>query len=72
MIAKAILRDGGLFIPHVQQAANLCQEQEVQVRFEILESGDEEGIFQQTAGLLKKQKIDPLTFQTDQRSEWDE
>ena len=72
MIAKAILRDGGLFIPHVRQAANLCQDQEVRVRFEILEPGDEERIFQQTAGLLKKQKIDPLKFQDDQRSEWDD
>jgi hypothetical protein len=71
MIAKAILRNGGLFIPNVQAAA-LQPNQEVRVEFEILEQHAEDDIFRKTAGLLKRKKIDPLKFQADQRTEWDE
>ena len=71
MITKAILRNGGLFIPNVQ-AATQHPDQEVRVRLEILEQHAEDDIFQKTAGLLKHKKIDPLKFQADQRAEWDE
>jgi hypothetical protein len=71
MIAKAIFRDGGLFIPNVQ-AAVLHPDQEVHVRFELLEQPTNEDIFQKTSGLLKQRKIDPLKFQDDLRSVWDE
>ncbi|MDU9049003.1 MAG: hypothetical protein Q3M30_09130 [Candidatus Electrothrix sp. Rat3] len=71
MIAKAILRNGGLFIPNVQATA-LHPDREVRVRFEILKQQGEEDIFLKTAGLLKRKKIDPLKFQADQRAGWDE
>lgn len=68
MIARAILKNGGLFIPNVEAA--LHSEREVRVRFEILEQHAEEDIFKKTAGLLKGKDVDPLRFQDAQRDEW--
>jgi hypothetical protein len=69
MIAKAIIKDGGLFIPNVDLAA-LHSEQEVRIQFEVIDHLDEDDIFKKAAGLLKNNKIDPLKFQNDQRDEW--
>ena len=66
MIAKAIIKDGGLFIPNVDLPA-LHSEQEVRIQFEVIDQRDEEDIFRKAAGLLKNKKIDPLKFQDEQR-----
>jgi hypothetical protein len=69
MIAKAIIKNGGLFIPNIQSVARY-RNREVRVEFKILEQETDENIFRKTAGLLKRKKIDPLKFQADQRAEW--
>lgn len=69
MIAKAIIKNGGLFIPNIQSVARY-RNREVRVEFKILEQETDENIFKKTAGLLKRKKIDPLKFQADQRAEW--
>ena len=69
MIANAIIKDGGLFIPNVDLAA-MHSEQEVRIQFEVIDQIDEDDIFKKAAGLLKDKKIDPLKFQNDQRDEW--
>ena len=66
MIAKAIIKDGGLFIPNVDLPA-LHSEQEVWIQFEIIGQLDEDDIFDKTAGMLKNKEIDPLKFQDEQR-----
>ncbi|MCI5122751.1 MAG: hypothetical protein D3908_16500 [Candidatus Electrothrix sp. AUS4] len=70
MIAKAIIKNGGLFIPDVQ-SLDQYRNRVVRIEFRILEQKDDEDIFRKTAGLLKRKKIDPLKFQADQRAEWD-
>ena len=70
MITKAIIKNGGLFIPDVQ-SLDQYGNQEVRIEFRILEQKVDEDIFRKTAGLLKRKKIDPLKFQADQRAEWD-
>jgi hypothetical protein len=70
MIAKAIIKNGGLFIPDVQ-SVDQYRNREVRIEFKILEQQTDEDIFKKTAGLLKRKKIDPLKFQVDQRAEWD-
>ena len=70
MIAKAIVKDGGLFIPNVDLTA-LHSEQEVRIQFEVIDQLDEDDIFKKTAGMLKNRRIDALKFQDDQRNEWD-
>ncbi len=70
MITKAIIKDGGLFIPNVD-LGSLHPNREVKIEFEILEKQSNEAIFKQAAGLLQHKKIDPLKFQSDQRNEWD-
>ena len=70
MIANAIIKDGGLFIPNVDLAA-LHSAQEVRIKFEVIGQQDEDDIFKKTAGMLKNKQIDPLKFQDDQRNEWD-
>ena len=70
MIANAIVKDGGLFIPNVDLAV-LHSEQKVRVQFEVIDQQDEDDIFDKTAGMLKNRRIDPLKFQYDQRNEWD-
>jgi hypothetical protein len=69
MIANAIIKDGGLFIPNVDLAA-MHSEQEVRIQFEVIDQIDEDDIFKKAAGLLKDKKIDPMKFQNDQRDEW--
>lgn len=69
MIANAIVKDGGLFIPNVDLTA-LHSEQKVRIQFEVIDQLDEDDIFKKAAGLLKDKKIDPLKFQNDQRDEW--
>lgn len=69
MIANAIIKDGGLFIPNVD-LASLHSAQEVRIQFEFIDQLDEDDIFKKAAGLLKDKKIDPLKFQNDQRDEW--
>lgn len=69
MIATAIIKDGGLFIPNVDMTV-LNSEQEVRIQFEVIDQLDEDDIFRKAAGLLKNNKIDPLKFQNDQRDEW--
>jgi hypothetical protein len=66
MIAKAIIKDGGLFIPNVD-LASLHSKQEVRIQFEVIDQLDEEDIFKKTAGMLKNRRIDPLKFQDEQR-----
>ena len=70
MITKAIIKNGGLFIPDIQ-SLDQYGNQEVKIEFRILEQKADENIFKKTAGLLKRKKIDPLEFQADQRAEWD-
>ena len=70
MIANAIIKDGGLFIPNVD-LASLHSKQEVRIQFEVIDQQDEDDIFKKTAGMLKNRRIDPLKFQDDQRNEWD-
>jgi hypothetical protein len=66
MIANAIVKDGGLFIPNVE-LASLSSEQEVRIQFEVIDQLDEDDIFKKAAGLLKDEQIDPLKFQDEQR-----
>ncbi|MCI5146598.1 MAG: hypothetical protein D3923_13990 [Candidatus Electrothrix sp. AR3] len=70
MIAKAIIKNGGIFIPNVQSVDQYLN-QEVRIEFKILGQRADENIFRKTAGILKRKKIDPLKFQADQRAEWD-
>lgn len=69
MIANAIIKDGGLFIPNID-LSSLHSEQKVRIKFEVIDQLDEDDIFKKAAGLLKDKKIDPLKFQNDQRDEW--
>lgn len=55
MIAKAIIKDGGLFIPNVDLAA-LHSQQEVRIQFEVIDQLDEDDIFKKTNGMLKNRK----------------
>ncbi len=71
MITKAIIKDGGLFIPNVELESLHSNRGEVSIEFEILEKQCNEAAFKNAAGILKHKKIDPLKFQSDQRSEWD-
>ncbi len=71
MITKAIVKDGGLFIPNVELESRHFNRGEVKIEFEILEKQSNGAIFKKAAGILKHKKIDPLKFQSDQRSEWD-
>lgn len=66
MIANAIIKDGGLFIPNVD-LASLHSAREVRIQFEVIDQQDEEDIFRKAAGLLKDENIDPLKFQDAQR-----
>ena len=70
MIAKAIIKNGGIFIPNVQ-SVDQYRDREVRIEFKIIEQKVGNNIFKKTAGLLKYKKIDPLKFQADQRAEWD-
>ncbi len=72
MITKAIVKDGGLFIPDIDVKKNqlIKRKNEVNVKLEILDIQDDDGIFGEAAGLLKKRNIDPIKFQEDLRSEW--
>ena len=65
MIAKAIVREGGLFIPNVKETQSFSQQEEVKIQFEILEASEEDSIFQKAAGVLKHRNIDPLQFHQD-------
>ena len=71
MITKAIIKDGGLFIPNVELESLHSNRGEVRIEFEILEKQSDEAVFKKVAGILKHKKIDPLKFQSGQRSEWD-
>ncbi len=71
MITKAIIKEGGLFIPNVELEPLHSNRGEVRIEFEILEKQSNEAAFKKAAGILKDKKIDPLKFQSDQRSEWD-
>ena len=66
MIANAIVKDGGLFIPNID-LPTLHSEQEVRIQFEVIDQQDEDDIFKKTAGMLKNKEIDPLKFQDEQR-----
>jgi hypothetical protein len=70
MIAKAIIKNGGIFIPNVQSVGQY-RNREVRIEFKIIEQKVGNNIFKKTAGLLKRKKINPLKFQADQRAEWD-
>ena len=70
MITKAIIKEGGLFIPNVELDLRYSSRKEVKIDFQILEKQSNETIFQKAAELLKDKKIDPLKFQDDQRNEW--
>jgi hypothetical protein len=70
MIAKAIIKNGGIFIPNVQ-SVDQYRDREVRIEFKIIEQKVGNNIFKKTAGLLKRKKINPLKFQADQRAEWD-
>lgn len=70
MIAKAIIKNGVIFIPNVQ-SVDQYRDREVRIEFKIIEQKVGNNIFKKTAGLLKHKKIDPLKFQADQRAEWD-
>lgn len=72
MITKAIIKNGGLFIPNVELKSLYPNQEEVKIEFEILEKRSNEIEFKKAAGLLKHKKIDPLKFQSNQRSEWNE
>ncbi len=71
MITKAIIKDGGLFIPNVELEPLYSNLGQVRIEFEILEKQSNEAVFKKAAGILKDKKIDPLKFQSKQRSEWD-
>ena len=66
MIANAIIKDGGLFIPNVD-LASLHSAREVRIQFEVIDQLDEDDIFKKAAGMLKDENIDPLKFQDEQR-----
>ena len=70
MIAKAIVKDGGLFIPNVEGIKSIFEQKEVQVQYEVLSTQNDE-IFEKAAGLLKGKNIDPLKFQEEARNGWD-
>ena len=70
MIAKAIVKDGGLFIPDIGEFHRFDDHKEVQVQFEVLPVSDDD-IFEKAAGLLKGRNIDPIKFQRDARNDWD-
>ena len=71
MITKALVRDGGLFIPNIGIDPQYSKQKEVQIEFEIIKPQGDGDIFKRAAGILKRKKIDPLKFQSDQRREWD-
>ena len=71
MIAKAIIKDGGLFIPGVGQKVKTKRD-EVTIQFTILDTPTcEKDPFIQAAGILKDRKIDPLEYQKGLRDEWE-
>ncbi len=72
MISKAIVKDGGLFIPNVEEIKSCEQQKEIRVQLKILDFPVENTIFRKAAGLLKNRNIDPLKFQQNARSEWNE
>lgn len=72
MIAEAIIKDGGLFIPDVQDQVK-TRKNKVTIQFTILDdaSPSQYDPFIQAAGILKGHKIDPIKYQKDLRDEWD-
>ncbi len=69
MITKAIVKDGGLFIPDVGKVFSYKDRKEVRVQIEILPASDDE-IYEKAAGLLKGKNIDPMNFQQEARDGW--
>ena len=66
MITKAIVKDGGIFIPNVERVQALQANSEIEIQFTIL---GKEDIFQKSSGILKGKNIDPLQFQEKARNE---
>ena len=70
MIAKAIIKDGGLLIPGIGRKIKTKRD-ELTIQFNILEiSPCEKDPFIQAAGILRNQKVDPLEYQKVLRDEW--
>ena len=61
----------GVLTPNVELESLPSNRREVRIEIEILEKQSNEAAFKKAAGILKHKKIDPLKFQSDQRSEWD-
>ncbi|MBA3029656.1 MAG: hypothetical protein FP816_12745 [Desulfobacteraceae bacterium] len=71
MIAEAIIKDGGLFIPGVEDQVKVRKDK-VTIQFTILDgiSLPQHDPFIQAAGILKGRIIDPLKYQKELRDEW--
>ncbi|MFO7970574.1 MAG: hypothetical protein R6U40_02350 [Desulfobacterales bacterium] len=72
MIAEAIIKDGGLFIPDIEKQLKIKRDK-ITIQFKILNDDTppcEKDPFVQAAGILKDHHIDPLKYQKDLRDEW--
>ncbi len=72
MIAEAIIKDGGLFIPGIEDQVK-TRKDKVTIQFTILDdtSPSQGDPFIQAAGIIKDRNIDPLKYQKDLRDEWE-
>ncbi len=71
MIAEAIVKNGGLFIPHVGKQIKTKKEK-ITIQFTILDDSPKykKDPLTEAAGILKYRNIDPLKYQKDLRDEW--
>jgi hypothetical protein len=72
MIAEAIIKNGGLFIPHVGKQIKTKKEK-ITIQFTILDDSPsyKKDSLVKAAGILKNHTIDPLKYQKDLRDEWE-
>ncbi|MEA3361097.1 MAG: hypothetical protein U9R17_17055 [Thermodesulfobacteriota bacterium] len=71
MIAEAIIKNGGLFIPDVGKQIKIKKEK-ITIQFTILNDSPKykKDPLTEAAGILKYRNIDPLKYQKDLRDEW--
>jgi len=71
MIAEAIIKDSGLFIPDIGKQVK-TKKNKVTIQFTILDiPACQKDSFIRAAGITKDRKIDPPKYQKDLRDEWE-
>ena len=70
MVAKAIVQDGGIFIPGIGKIFGVHHGQ-ITVNITLIKTQtDEDDPFVKAAGILRGRSVEPMQFEREMRDEW--